>query len=172
MTYTIDDVRNLNKQLSKQQSALANDIATQLFNEIKPYITNGKYDALRGYVKDNFVDHLVANQEKIDQEALEAIVQSDLRCEAIGTVAVYTNWLACRIVRQGEYSVPTMKEIDCRAIEDKGGIRNSYVFERVIRYMHAQPELPLLGKIEGGYFQPEHQVFEAWKSCFDWGEIR
>lgn len=159
----VDDLR---RNLREQFDALANDIATQLFNEIKPYVANGKYEGLHGYVEN--VDQLIVNKERIDPEALELIVQSDVQREATVAVIGYTDWLACRIVRHDNYSVPTLEEVDCRAIEDKMYINSSDVLRRVISYIHAQPELPLLGKIEGGYFKPDHQIFEAWKSLYDW----
>ena len=150
--------------LRKQQSALAKPIARTLFQEVKPYIANGKYDALKAYVTGAEelcgVEELCFSSEG-DKDYLELIIKSEIVMDVVGAVRKYTDWIASRIVRQGDYSLPSPAEIDYDAIG------NNDLVKRVIGYMHSQPELPLLGKIEDGHFRPDPLVFDAWKSFYD-----
>ncbi|MDO8511056.1 MAG: hypothetical protein Q7S55_02720 [Nanoarchaeota archaeon] len=151
--------------LRRQQSALAEPIAKTLFHEVKPYLANGKYDALKAYV--GWADEL-HSADGVDESALEALVESEIGRDVLGAVMTYTDLVASRIVLQGDYSVPSPTEIDFPALQRKAGIKNSEIVKRVISHMHAQTKLPLLGKIEAGYFKPDHSVFETWKSFYDW----
>ena len=115
-----------------------------------------------------FTYPLTDRVKEIDKEALEAMVESDLDRDAHLAVQSYTDWLACRIVREGNYSVPTLEEINCQALQDEYDIHSDQVLKRVVAYMHSQPTLPLLGRIEEGNFKPEYAEFETWKSFYEW----
>ena len=111
---------------------------------------------------------LIAKEDRINNECLETLIHGDLRQDTFVSVKTYTDWLASRIVRKGDYSVPTLEEINHKSIKDKVQIRGSKILDRAINYMHSQPTLPLLGKIEDGHFKPDHKEFEKWKSCYGW----
>ncbi len=159
MTDFISDLR-------KEQLTLADKIAETLFKEIKPYIQNGKFQGLQAYIYDSSF----SKPEDFDVEALEEIVLSKLKRDTNELVITYTDWLGARMVRQGNYSVPAHDEINKIAVFQKVLYVKNKALNRVISFMHSQPELPLLGKIENGHFKPDEIVFEQWKSHYDWSE--
>lgn len=105
-----------------------------------------------------------------DLMALKYQIFGELRSDANNVVITYTDWLGARIVRQGDYSVPAPNEIDKEAILPKVPYVRDKLLDRVIAFMHSQSELPLLGNVKNGCFEPNETEFELWKSYYDWNK--
>lgn len=154
-------------KIREQQNDLSSELSDQLFQELKPYIHNRNIAALEGYVDSVYVRTPL--QDDIDPKAMEIGLKSEIRLGVFKSIMGYTDWVAARIVRSGDYSVPSPREIPFEAIEGKY-YTPSQTLRRAVSFMHSKESLPLLGRIEQGMFCPDKDEFEQWKGFFDWSK--
>ena len=153
------------RKIRRKQAELAAPIARQLFRELKPYLANGKFTVFSEYIP-----HWgLKESDNVDIKAAEAMVKSDLKREAVLGIEGYTDWVTSRIVNTNDYTIAAPCQIDYNLIGEEYDIAFKSL-ERIISYMHAQKELPLLGKIKNGRFNPDPAEFEQWKNLYDWNK--
>lgn len=148
--------------ISSEKVQLGKKYAKQLLKEVRPYVYNGKIAELANYgIHDVPTDY--------DPSALEALVQSELERHAVKAVNGYTDWIATRLVKTGDNTVPAPSEIPYGELMSRYDL-NMTVLQKVVTYMHAQRNLPLVGKVSKGKFHPDKDIFEQWKDMFDWSK--
>src|SRR3989338_7258108 len=137
--------------LHRHQLELADPVAKQLFKELKPYVATKKFTVFSDYLS-NWEG--IKSGVELDLSAVEICLRADLQREALVGIKGYTDWAASRIVRTNDYTVPAPSEIQYEAIQESYDVKFKSL-ERIISYMHAQRELPLLGIIYNGKFNPD-----------------
>jgi len=155
---------DLIRRIRLEQVVLAEELSEQLFDELKPYVDNGKLRDIGDYTRDPW-----DKSGDCDPETMKAMLKVDLLGSVFASIHGYTEWALCRIVSSVEYSVPSPKEIDFEAIKGKY-LAPLETLKRTVNFMHAKKVLPLLGKIEEGDFCPDREELEEWKGLYDWGD--
>lgn len=154
---------DLVSRISRETAEISVKFSKQLFKELVPYVGNGKLSSLESYIPGFVKD---CPTDSYEYAAMCAVLESGLEREVLVSVKGYINWVSCRIVRSGDYSVPSPAEIDFKAIREKYDVQPE-TLRRTASWLHSQKCLPLLGTIKKGRFNPDHEEFEKWKQAYD-----
>ncbi len=165
---------DLISKIREEQAALAAELSTQLYEELRPDIDGGKHSVLKGYVRDTLEGE---SPEDIPPEAmqnnpaifefLKGMIKVELGSMVTASIIGYTDWILCRMVRSKDYSIPTLGEINFAAIGEKYATP-SLALRWTVNCLHLRENLPILGKLENETFCPDQNQLEEWKTFYDW----